>query len=258
MSTTPRLILFDIDGTLYHGDGSGRAAFADTARAIVGDSFVDHPIDFAGRLDTWIYAELMRLNKIEVTHELTTRFMDLSPGFLKTRIESGEYNIRPCAGALELVEQLRSIQTHEHDLTLGLLTGNWPRNGRVKIASVGFNPEHFIINAWGHDGPTRNDLPPVAHARYHEHHRGTRKIQFNDIVIIGDTLHDVNCALVNGCRSLAVATGWCSAEELARARPDHVVEDLTQIDEIVDWILTSPEAAPGTRTTPNSPSRETS
>jgi len=229
------LILFDIDGTLYHGDGSGRAAFGDTARAMFGEAFVDHAIEFAGRLDSYIYSELLRLNGIEITDEITKRFMDLSPGFLKKRIESGQYHIRQCDGAFDLVRRLLALRD-EHDITLGLLTGNWPRNGRVKISSVGFEPEWFTVNAWGDDGPTRNDLPPVARRRYREFFNNGREIGFDRMVIVGDTIHDVACARAHGCRSLATATGWCSMEELEAAGADRTVPDLTETDDLVDWM----------------------
>jgi phosphoglycolate phosphatase-like HAD superfamily hydrolase len=57
------------------------------------------------------------------------------------------------------------------------------------------------------------------------------------VLIIGDTPYDVDCAAANGCRCLAVATGWSSAEELATAGADRVVSDLTGTSSIVDWVL---------------------
>lgn len=235
----PQLVLFDIDGTLYHGDGSGRVAFGDTFREILGESFVDHQIDFAGRLDTWIFEELMRLNGVTVTEELLEEFKRLSPGHLGKRIESGAFNIRRCAGALELV-RLLDEKKGEWNLTLGLLTGNWPRNGMLKISSVGFDPGWFVVNAWGDDALTREGLPAVAQKRFGEFSGNSENgsvIPFERIVIVGDTIHDVACARANGCRSLAVATGWCSAEELGEAGAGRVVGDLTDLDDIASWIL---------------------
>ncbi len=232
------LILFDIDGTLYHGDGSGRAAFGDTFRQILGETFIDQQIDFAGRLDTWIFEELMKLNDQTVTPEIYQTFMKLAPANLKNRIESGDFDIRRCPGSLELVQKLLKIKDEKH-LTLGLLTGNWPINGMIKVSSVGFEPDWFVVNAWGDDGPTRADLPPVARKRFNEtpNNNGS-PVEFENIIIVGDTIHDVTCATANGCRSLAVATGWCSEEELAEAGADLVLRDLTDNDAVINWMLT--------------------
>jgi phosphoglycolate phosphatase-like HAD superfamily hydrolase len=56
-------------------------------------------------------------------------------------------------------------------------------------------------------------------------------------VIIGDTLHDIDCARANGCRSLAVATGVCTAAELAAHEPDLLVADLSDTSSILAWVL---------------------
>ncbi len=244
---TPTLILFDIDGTLYHGDRSGRAAFNDTAIELLGNTYRDHDLDFAGRLDTWIFEQLMQFNGIEVTADLTRQFKEAAPANLKRRIESGDFNIQRCVGALELVTRLLEIKD-DHHLTLGLLTGNWPINGMIKVSSVGFRPEWFEVNAWGDDGPTRNDLPPVALQRFHEQcHCNNSKITFENVIIIGDTPHDVACAKANGCRSLAVATGWSTLEELQATDPDWAIQDLSDLTAVVDWILaTQSSIAPTT------------
>ena len=100
--------------------------------------------------------------------------------------------------------------------------------------SVGFDSTQFRVCAWGNDGPTRNDLPPVARQRYATSLQ--REIEFERIVIIGDTVHDVNCARAHGCRSLGVCTGGGRPDELRGAGADRVVSDLSATDEIVAWL----------------------
>ncbi|HEU5074887.1 MAG TPA: HAD hydrolase-like protein, partial [Polyangiaceae bacterium] len=46
------------------------------------------------------------------------------------------------------------------------------------------------------------------------------------VIVVGDTTRDVECAKVNGCRVLAVATGATSKDELLQAGADIVVDDL--------------------------------
>jgi phosphoglycolate phosphatase-like HAD superfamily hydrolase len=49
-------------------------------------------------------------------------------------------------------------------------------------------------------------------------------------VIIGDTPHDVDCALTNGCTAIGVGTGGWSPTELKSAGAHATVEALTDVD----------------------------
>ena len=93
----------------------------------------------------------------------------------------------------------------------------------------------FPVTAWGSDGKTRRELPPLAMSR-HEALTGS-VLDPQQVVIIGDTPHDVDCARASGCRSLAVATGRYGADDLAASGADLVVEDLSRTESLVKWIL---------------------
>ena len=80
------------------------------------------------------------------------------------------------------------------------------------------------IGAFGDEAPSRPELVPVAAERFAVAH-GTR-IAPSCILVIGDTPRDVHCALENGCRALAVATGLHSIDVLRDAGAHVVVEDL--------------------------------
>jgi phosphoglycolate phosphatase-like HAD superfamily hydrolase len=62
------------------------------------------------------------------------------------------------------------------------------------------------------------------------------RLPSEQVIIIGDTVHDVACALANGCRVLAVATGHDPADALARAGAHRVVEDLSDTQGITTWL----------------------
>ena len=49
------------------------------------------------------------------------------------------------------------------------------------------------------------------------------------VVVVGDTPSDIECGAHLGVRTVAVATGRYSADELAAHGPDHVFADLS------DW-----------------------
>ncbi len=232
------LILFDIDGTLYHGDGTGRAAFLDAGRELFGPRFAEHAFDLSGRLDPWIYSRFMELNGLARNERIDRDFREACHRHLRRRIESGRHHIRALPGTIELVRRIGEMK----EVTLGLLTGNWEANGRLKVESVGFDSQAFPVCAWGDDGPTRDDLPPVARRRFVET-RGS-EIGFERVVIVGDTVHDVNCARAHGCRSLAVCTGGGREEELRAAGADCVLPDLAETQAVCQWLLNGSGAAP--------------
>ena len=51
----------------------------------------------------------------------------------------------------------------------------------------------------------------------------------NEILVIGDTERDIQCARSIGAKVLAVATGPNTVTELESFKPDWAVEDLTRI-----------------------------
>ena len=84
--------------------------------------------------------------------------------------------------------------------------------------------------------------PPRRRARPHEPRKPDRGIaqargaepEPRRVVVIGDTPRDVDCAKKNGCRSVAVATGWHTAEELRKTEADEVVEDLAGLCDLLE------------------------
>lgn len=234
------LILFDIDGTLYRGDGTGRLAFLDAGRELFGERFADQHFELSGRLDPWIFSRFMELNGLAITPEIDRAFREACNRHLRRRIESGQHRVEALPGTIELVKRLGEMP----DVTLGLLTGNWESNGRLKVDSVGFDSTQFRICAWGNDGPTRNDLPPVARTRYIDAFK--RPIEFGRMVIIGDTIHDVACALAHNCRCLAVCTGGSSEAQLRQAGATTIVRDLSDCDAIINWFVSVEPSVNGT------------
>jgi phosphoglycolate phosphatase len=224
------LILFDIDGTLLLSRGAGVKAFLESCRELLGLEMKDERRRFSGGLDPLIFRDLCQAQGVhdwERHHDaFRTRY-----GEAIRRHLAPEGVVERLAGSLELV---REVDAHPA-ATLGLLTGNYPETGRFKIERAGFDPDRFEIAAWGIDGGSRRDLPKVAMTRFHD--RRGHPVAPSDVVIIGDTPNDVDCAKANGCRVLAVATGMYSTEELAECGADLVVADLSATTRLKSWLF---------------------
>ncbi len=236
MRHNPRLmlLLFDIDGTLLLTRGAGLAAMEKAGRDLFGADFRIDGVSFAGRLDPLIFQDLAARNGVEASEHFEGRFFEAYRKELAELLGNGMTS-EALPGVVRLIEALRRTE----NVTLGLLTGNYATTGRLKIRHAGLDPDLFEICVWGTDGQCRSALPPVAMNRYEE--LKGRKISPEDVVIIGDTPHDVSCALDNGCRVLAVATGRYDESSLREAGADIVLSNLAECETVVHWIFSRGE-----------------
>ena len=94
---------------------------------------------------------------------------------------------------------------------------------------------YFDFGGFGEDGPDRRRLPRAAVRRASD--QTGRAYRSDEVLVIGDTVLDIDCAHANGMRVLAVATGTTDRETLHRAGADHVVETLEQVTNGDLWDL---------------------
>lgn len=225
------LVLFDIDGTMITSGGAGLVAMLDAMHEIMpGRTFSFEGIPLAGRLDVLIWRDLLARHGLKHDDALHGRFRERYGHHLQRRL-----GVTHTARALNGVTGLIGALVHEPNVTLGILTGNYEHTGRLKVERAGIPTVQFTANAWADDGDSRRALTPVAMRRYAE--RRGHEIAPHDVVVIGDTPHDIDCAHAHGCRALAVATGGSSADELRAHSADLVVDDLSDSAALARWIL---------------------
>lgn len=229
------LVLFDIDGTLLLTQRAGISAMRDAGRELFGEHFTIDGVEFAGRLDPLIWQDLVRINNLKDGQHEHDRFRATYGRHLEKRLSTSNTALL-LPGVMELVSRLDDAE----GVALGLLTGNYPETGRLKIKSAGLDPHVFTVAAWGIDGATRRDLPPVAMERHAS--RTGKRIESHMVVIVGDTPHDVDCARTHGCRSIGVATGVFGVGQLQSTGADLAVADLGQVDEVLAWMLQNESA----------------
>ena len=226
------LTLFDIDGTILRTFGLGIRAMGAAGRGLYGESFDESAVQFAGRLDPLIITDLLEANAVDASAGALASFRDAYREQLESMLLGEPAKL--CPGVHELVDAL----DRHGAMTLGLLTGNFPETGELKLRSGGIDPNRFPVRVWGedspHDPPSRDHLPHVGFARYLEYHE--RDVDPADVVIIGDTPEDVRCATATGCRCVAVGTGRYSVDELMDAGADIAVEDLSDTRSVAGWI----------------------
>ena len=222
------LVLFDIDGTLLSAAGAGRRAIHRALRDVFGST---GPADywFDGKTDRQIVRDLMRADG-HVDESIDAR-MDAVLGrylaCLGDELSDPQHPPRLHAGVSELLDAL----DQRADVVLGLLTGNLQDGARCKLAAAGLDPSRFVVGAFGSDHENRPQLPALAQRRARE--RLGVDVPGSAVVVIGDTPADIACGQGIGARSIGVATGRYSVEELTACGAGSVFEDLTRTEEVV-------------------------
>ncbi|MBI2512965.1 MAG: HAD family hydrolase [Opitutae bacterium] len=211
-----KLILWDIDGTLIRTNRAGIVALVRAFAQLHGREPDMASIEVSGRTDRWIISRMLEHHGMEPTAHNIHAILE---GYLQ--LLQGEIVARPgrvLPGVLELLETLH----HRADVVQALLTGNVERGARIKLEH--YRAWHyFAFGAFGDDSPLRNDLGPHALRRAKERH----EIDFRPerTFVIGDTPHDIECGKVIGARTIAVATGNFTVEQLAAHAPTAVFAD---------------------------------
>src|SRR5438552_14017984 len=211
-SRVVRLVLFDIDGTLIQTGGAGVQAFG---RAFATEFNIPNGTErlkFSGRTDTALARELFLQNQIEPSPENLRLFFDGYVFWLDYLLTQTRGVVLP--GVWEFIRQLHALPEPP---ALGLLTGNIRLGAEIKLRYFELW-EVFQTGAFGDDHEDRNQIAAIARQRGNQLLNDS--LRGDQILVVGDTPLDIQCARNIGARTLAVATGTTKFEELQAHRPD--------------------------------------
>ena len=215
------MVFWDIDGTLIRRAGPHhREALIHAVRRATGlDTCVDG-IPMHGMLDPQILAAMLR--NAGATGASIRRAMP------EIQRRAQAYYVR-CCPSLErkVCPGVRRLlgRLEREGVPMGLVSGNFTRIGWKKVERAGLR-RHFRLGAFAEMGHDRAALLRLAIRQAREQGwigRGAR------VSLIGDTPRDIQAAQANRVLAVAVATGLCTREELAGARPDILVDDLRSL-----------------------------
>jgi phosphoglycolate phosphatase-like HAD superfamily hydrolase len=227
-----RLVLFDIDGTLLSSEGLGRASMQRALTEVFG-SPGNPSYRYDGKTDKQIVRDVMRIegHSDEYIDARMESLILLYLEGLRIGAKSGNFNVRPLAGVVEVLDALEARK----DVVLGLLTGNVEPGAKVKLAAAGIDPARFRVNAFGSDHEHRPQLPAIAQRRASE--TLGLDILGDRMVVIGDTPADIECGRSLGARAIGVASGHYTVEQLAEHDPYAVFPSLANTEQVVETIL---------------------
>ncbi len=224
-----KLVLFDIDGTLLVCGPQVRPLFASALVEVFGTAGEVDSFDFTGRTDPGIVLDLITGAGLPeaLVRERLPRMRSLYTERLDRALDRRGMVLLP--GVEEILERLAG----RGDVVTALLTGNWEAGAKAKLSRFDLD-RYFAFGAFGCDGVDRSELPPVALDRAE---RATgRRFRPEDVLIVGDSVHDVSCAHAHGIPCLAVGTGRTPEAVLQAAGAEWVVGDLRQAARAVPWL----------------------
>lgn len=228
-----RLILFDVDQTLVSLRGGSTKALNSAFEEVHGIPDAFSGMTFAGGLD------LPLMKEMYLKWQLTpgdagalpdlTDFKSVYSRHLRELLETwtdGEV----CPGVPVLLEALAS----EPDVQLGLETGNFRESAFIKLRKFGLD-SYFQDGGFGGDHMDRTEV--VASAIVACQKSSGRTYSNNQIFVVGDTPSDVRAGQANHVRTLAVATGQYSPDELRKHNPSHLLHDLSDTSHVQGLLL---------------------
>ena len=229
------VLFWDIDGTLLTTGRAGVPAWEAAVREVIGRDFALSAIRVAGLTDFQIAQQTFRLLDVEADDDMlrrmVRRYEELLPAALPQRRGQVLPNVREILDELQARSDVRSY----------LLTGNTRGGATAKLT-------HYDLLRYFPDGAFAEDTGERAGIarRALELARRGGAIADDGVFVIGDTPHDIQCARAIGARTIAVATGGYSVEELSQHRPWQVVAALPPSAEFLQ-MLGIRDAGRGTR-----------
>lgn len=218
--------LFDIDGTLLNVRGIGRKAFEIAFEEVFGKRISMEEVNFSGRTDKSIVYEALEKNGFgrELIEKNLAKIYETYIKVFQELVMSNHEKIIVFPGVKEVLENLK----YE---CIGLLTGNLMESAYVKLKVAGLsNYFPYGVGAFGNESRDRIKLYKNAIKSLKDYYGVD---SFKEVWIIGDTKNDILCAKKNNAKSLIVATGKESRDELLYYNPDYLFDNFSNTAEII-------------------------
>lgn len=221
-----KVLFWDIDGTLLQVGKAGLFAFDHAVREIYGQTIDYKLIKTSGMTDNYIAKQIIELiehrtAKTSEIAQLTSRYEELLSDYL------ADHPGKILSGVHEMLTALND----RGDIVQLILTGNSRHGAEVKLSHHGLDPFFdFDHSAFGDGCFDRNEISAKARQLVRDVYPN---VQASDIYVIGDTPNDVRCGKSIGARTIAVAKGRFTYEELLLCTPWWTIRSLPTPQEFV-------------------------
>ncbi len=220
-----KLILFDIDRTLLRCLKSHRAAFSRAFHEVYGIKKTSIDIvEYSGMTDKNIAMSVLKKKGLK-EEDILTEFEEckrVMRAVFKEVINPDDIIV--LKGIRELLAELEG-----RNVLMGLVTGNLEEIGTRKLMVTGLD-RYFKVGGFGDDHLDRARLVETAIKKAEEQFGFKHR---DNTYMIGDTIQDVKAGKDAGVKTIGVATGHYSREELQGSGADYVLDDLGNTEEVL-------------------------
>jgi phosphoglycolate phosphatase len=224
-----KLIIFDLDQTLVDFLSIHEEAVRRLFKKSFGVDIRLAEIDFSGKSLIENFNELARLKDIHediIEKRRNQLLQSYEATFAASLPRDAATYVLP--GVKELLGELSKT-----DHVVVLYTGDSREIAHPVLRATGLST-YFKFCFYGTEVKTRADMVRLAIDKAEQ--TTGQEFGAKNIVIIGDSLRDVECGRVFGALIIAVATGSHSQEELLKAGADNVFDDLKDYRKVLDII----------------------
>lgn len=224
----PKIIFFDIDGTLLLTGGAGQQALE---HSLTQEFEIDFPFEgvlTAGRTDRGITDEIFERHGLANTAESRQKFRDAYLAQLPQMLHDSPGVLLP--QVRELIERLANVD----NLVLSILTGNYEEAAWIKLRHYQLE-NFFTFGGFGdhhaaRDDVARNAITAASGNLGHD-------VVGHHTMVIGDTPADISCARAIGAKAVGVATGTYAYDQLHPHNPDLLFEDFSDTTSVIEKLL---------------------
>lgn len=208
-----KLVVFDMDQTLVDFINIHDETINCLFKEYFGVSARFTEIDYPGKTMKENFIEIARLKQvpeIQVRKGLPGLLRDYDKAFIKKVPENGTGFILP--GVQQLLDALSRT-----DNIMVLYTGDSEPIVNAVMKSTRLE-KYFRFFFFGSEVQVREDMIRLAIEKSRQ--LAGREFRGKNIVVVGDSVRDIEAGRHFGAKTIAVATGYHTREKLAAARPD--------------------------------------
>jgi len=223
-----RLVLFDIDKTILVGSTFHYTALKDALSEVYGIKNPKAVKKMQGMTDLKIICETLSQENMDLQTIKAGLDECMELMYLKFSDALQKNDLKVLDGVKILLENLQRLE-----IPMGLVTGNIEAIAWLKLEKVGLK-KYFKFGGFGdkiikRSGLVKNALDASAN--------NLGIVKRENIFLVGDTPRDILGGQKFRVRTIGVATGDFSKEELILAGAEFVLEDLNDTKNILDIIL---------------------